>query len=257
VYAWADGIHFNVRPRDPGNNRQCIMVLMGATPDGKKQQIATADGYRESYQSWKELLLVCRSLGLVQRGGDPMPAIGDGTLGFWKAMREVGHSTAEQRCWGRETSNILNKMSKGVHGRAKSMIHDIWMAQKRADTLKAFYLFVETFKAQYSKTVKCLKGDRNVLMKFYDFPAKHWAQPPHDRTDRVDVLHSAIADRQDEGLRVTDGVPDDGVQACAVRRKTLAGVEQFIAHKGSEKRPSDGLPHTQDLTMPFRYVAEE
>ena len=85
VYVWADGIHFNLRLEDPGNGRQCILVLMGATPDGKKELIAIADGYRESYQSWKELLLDCQSRGLGQRGGDPMLAIGDGALGFWKA----------------------------------------------------------------------------------------------------------------------------------------------------------------------------
>ena len=172
---WADGVHFNVRLEDPDNSRQCILALMGATAEGKKELIAISDGYRESKQSWMELLLDCKSRGLGQSGGDPMLAIGDGALGFWSAMREVWHSTAEQRCWVHKTANVLNKMPKSVQGKAKSMIHDIWMAETRADAGKAFDLFLETFSAKYSKAVNCLIKDRDVLLSFYDFPAEHWA----------------------------------------------------------------------------------
>ena len=175
VYVWADGVHFNVHLEEPDNNRQCILVLMGATADGKKELIAIADGYRESKQSWMELLLDCKSRGLGQACGDPMLAIGDGALGFWSAMREVWHSTAEQRCWVHKTINVLNKMPKSVQGKAKSMLHDIWMAETRSDAGKAFYLFLNTFCAKYSKAVECLKKDRDVLLTFYDFPAEHWA----------------------------------------------------------------------------------
>jgi transposase-like protein len=171
VYVWADGIHFNIRLEDPGNNKQCILVLMGATADGMKELIAIADGYRESTQSWRELLLDARNRGLSI---DPKVATGDGALGFWAALREIYPTTQEQRCWVHKTANVLNKMPKSVQPKAKSMLHDIWMAETRADADKAFDLFATTFQAKYTKAVECLIKDRDVLLTFYDFPAEHW-----------------------------------------------------------------------------------
>jgi transposase-like protein len=173
VYVWADGVHFNIR-LDGG--RQCILVLMGATADGKKELIALADGYRESEQSWKELLLDVRARGLEV---EPALAIGDGALGFWKAMRQVWETTREQRCWVHKTSNALDKLPKGVQPKAKRMIHDIYMAESRAAAEKAFDLFVRTYEAKYPKATECLSKDRDVLLAFYDFPAEHWV---HIRT---------------------------------------------------------------------------
>jgi len=171
VYVWADGIYFNVRLEDPGNARQCILVLMGATAEGKKELVAVADGYRESEQSWHELLLDVRSRGLTI---DPKLATGDGALGFWKAMAKVFPTTRTQRCWVHKTANVLNKMPKSVQAKAKSMLHDIWMAETKADALKAFELFGETFGAKYDGAVACLEADRDALLAFYDFPAEHW-----------------------------------------------------------------------------------
>lgn len=171
VYVWADGIHFNIRLEDPGNNKQCILVLMGATVDGKKELIAIADGYRESTQSWRELLLDVKQRGLSV---DPKLATGDGALGFWAALREVHPATREQRCWVHKTANVLNKMPKSLQPKAKSMLHDIWMAETRKEADKAFDLFVATFQAKYAKAVECLVKDRDVLLTFYDFPAEHW-----------------------------------------------------------------------------------
>jgi len=171
VYVWADGIHFNIRLEDPGNNKQCILVLMGATADGRKELIAIADGYRESTQSWRELLLDAQKRGLRT---DPKVATGDGALGFWAALREIYPTTEEQRCWVHKTANVLNKMPKSVQPKAKSMLHDIWMAETRQEADKAFDLFVTTFQAKYPKAVECLVKDRDVLLTFYDFPAEHW-----------------------------------------------------------------------------------
>ena len=171
VYVWADGIYFNVRLEDPGNARQCILVLMGATAEGKKELVAVADGYRESEQSWHELLLDVRSRGLTI---DPKLATGDGALGFWKAMAKVFPTTRTQRCWVHKTANVLNKMPKSVQAKAKSMLHDIWMAETKANALKAFELFGETFRAKYDGAVACLEADRDALLAFYDFPAEHW-----------------------------------------------------------------------------------
>ena len=171
VYIWADGIYFNIRLEDPGNNRQCILVLMGATAEGKKELIAIADGYRESEQSWRELLLDVKSRGVTI---NPKLATGDGALGFWAAIRKVFPQTREQRCWVHKTANILNKMPKHLQAKTKEMLHNIWMAETKAQAEKAFDVFVETFQAKYPKATECLSKDRDVLLTFYDFPAEHW-----------------------------------------------------------------------------------
>ncbi len=168
VYIWADGIHFNIRLEE---DRQCILVLMGATPEGKKELIAVADGYRESEQSWRQLLLDCKQRGLVI---EPKLATGDGALGFWKALRQVYPATREQRCWVHKTANVLDKLHKRVQAKAKEMLHAIWMAPTRAAAEEAFEAFVEMFGAKYPGAVECLKKDREVLLTFYDFPAEHW-----------------------------------------------------------------------------------
>ena len=175
VYVWADGIHFNVRLEDPDNSRQCILVMLGATADGKKELIAVSDGYRESTASWKELLLDCQNRGLGLFGGDPKLAIGDGALGFWAAIGEVWPGTRHQRCWVHKTGNVLNNMPKSLHGKVKAMLHDIWMAETREEAQKAFGLFTEIFAAKYPKAVECLTKDREVLLTFYDYPAEHWS----------------------------------------------------------------------------------
>ena len=171
VYVWADGIHFNIRLEGPDNNRQCILVLMGATADGKKELIAITDGYRESTDSWRELLLEVQQRGLT---ASPKVATGDGALGFWGALREIYPGTREQRCWVHKTANVLDKMPKSIQAKAKSMLHDIWMAETFKEASKAFDLFVKTYRAKYAKAVECLEKDREVLLTFYDFPAEHW-----------------------------------------------------------------------------------
>jgi putative transposase len=171
VYVWADGVHFNIRLEDAGADRQCILVLLGATAEGKKELIAIADGYRESKQSWKELLLGVKHRGL---GVDPKLAVGDGALGFWSAVREVWPKIDEQRCWVHKTANVLNEMPKGTQPKAKAMLHDIWMADTRDAAQKAFDQFLETFQAKHPKACACLAKDREVLLTFYDYPAEHW-----------------------------------------------------------------------------------
>jgi len=171
VYIWADGVYFNIRLADPGNKRQCILVLMGATPEGKKELIAVTDGYRESEQSWKEMLLDLRARGLRF---DPKLAIADGALGFWAAVKKVWPATQDQRCWVHKTANVLNRLPKSIQAKAKGMLHDIWMAETRKVAEEAFSLFVETFAAKYPAAVECLEKDRDALLRFYDFPAEHW-----------------------------------------------------------------------------------
>lgn len=171
VYVWADGIYAKVRLEDDANKKQCLLVLMGATPDGRKELIAVLDGYRESKQSWRELLLDLKNRGLRW---SPKIAVGDGALGFWAAIREIFPDTREQRCWVHKTANVLNKMPKSVQPKAKSTLHEIWQAETKANAERAFDEFIEKFEAKYPAACKCLSKDRGVLLTFYDFPAEHW-----------------------------------------------------------------------------------
>jgi putative transposase len=168
VYVWADGVHFNIRLEQ---DRQCILVLMGATADGRKELIAVSDGYRESEQSWKELLLDVKARGLEV---EPALAIGDGALGFWKAIRQVWPSTRCQRCWVHKSANVLDKLPKGAQPKAKASLHAIYEAETRAKAEKAFDLFISTYEAKYPKAAECLAKDREALLVFYGFPAEHW-----------------------------------------------------------------------------------
>ena len=171
VYVWADGIHVNVRLENEANQRQCLLVLMGATADGLKELIAVVDGYRESDQSWYELLVDLKNRGLALA---PKLAVGDGALGFWAALRKVYGETREQRCWVHKTANVLNNMPKSVQPRAKADIHEIWMAESRGNAQQAFDTFLEKYQAKYAAACECLRKDRDVLLAFYDFPAEHW-----------------------------------------------------------------------------------
>jgi putative transposase len=171
VYVWADGIHANIRLEDEANSKQCLLVIMGATVEGEKELIAVIDGYRESKQSWLELLLDLKQRGMQHA---PKLAIGDGALGFWAALREVFPETREQRCWVHKTANVLNSMPQSVQPKAKVALHEIWQAETRETANKAFDHFLEKYGVKYQAASERLKKDRDVLLAFYDFPAEHW-----------------------------------------------------------------------------------
>ncbi len=167
VYFWADGIYCNVRMGD----RQCLLVIIGATDDGRKELVAIEGGLRESEQSWTEVLVDLKRRGLHRA---PELAIGDGSLGFWKAISKAYDTTRWQRCWVHKTANILNKLPKSIQAKAKQRLHQIWMADNKAEAENNFDAFIQTYEAKYPKAVKCLAKDRAVLLTFYDFPAEHW-----------------------------------------------------------------------------------
>ena len=168
VYFWVDGIHVQARLED---DAQCLLVIIGATPEGKKELVGLVDGARESAQSWKELLLDLKRRGLAM---GPALAVADGALGFWKALPEVWPKTREQRCWVHKTANVLNRLPKSLQGKAKRALQNIWMAETRKDAKAAFDTFAEIYGTKYDKAVECLTKDRDVLLAFYDFPAEHW-----------------------------------------------------------------------------------
>lgn len=168
VYWWVDGIHFGVRLEEAN---QCILVIIGATAEGRKELVSLTDGFRESEQSWKEVLLGLKRRGLTI---DPKLAVGDGALGFWKALPQVFGETRVQRCWVHKTANVLNKLPKHLQPKAKSDLHQIWMAHTRENACLAFDLFVQTYQPKYPKATECLNKDKDALLTFYDFPAEHW-----------------------------------------------------------------------------------
>ncbi len=167
VYIWADGIYCNVRMEE----RQCLLVIIGATKNGKKELLALESGFRESELSWAELLLNLKRRGLKE---GPELAVGDGALGFWKALSKVYDNTRWQRCWVHKTANVLNKLPKSIQAKAKEKLHMIWMAPEKDEAEKQFDDFIEIYEAKYPKAAKCLKKDRDALLTFYDFPAEHW-----------------------------------------------------------------------------------
>jgi transposase-like protein len=167
VYIWADGVYCNVRMEE----RQCLLVIIGATEDGKKELLALDSGLRESELSWKQLLLDLKRRGLKAA---PKLAIGDGALGFWKALSKVYSNTRWQRCWVHKTANVLNKLPKSLQPKAKDKLHQIWMAPDKAEAETHFDDFISVYDAKYPKATQCLKKDRDKLLTFYDFPAEHW-----------------------------------------------------------------------------------
>ena len=168
VYIWADGVYFNIRSEE---SRQCILVVIGVNELGKKELIAIEDGYRESTQSWTELLEGIRHRGLISA---PKLAIGDGALGFWNAISKVYPETRHQRCWVHKTANVLNKLPKPVQPKVKEALHDIWMADTRDNAYKAFDSTVKRFGDKYPGAMNCLVKDKEKMLAFYDFPAVHW-----------------------------------------------------------------------------------
>ena len=169
VYFWVDGVYLRIRLGE--SEKQCVLVVMGATEDGRKELVAIQDGVRESEQSWRELLLDLKHRGLAI---GPELAVGDGALGFWSAIAKVFPKTRAQRCWMHKTGNVLNYLPKSKQPFAKDKLHEIWMAETKADAVKAFVSFMETFEAKYPKATECLEKDRDELLAFYDFPAQHW-----------------------------------------------------------------------------------
>jgi len=185
------------------DERLCALVVIGVNERGQKRFLAIEDGVRESKQSWREVLLELKGRGLTI---PPKLAVGDGALGFWAAVREIYPDTRPQRCWVHKTANVLNYLPKSLQPKAKAALHEIWMAETKAQALVAFEQFVTTFEAKYPKAVECLVKDREALLAFYDFPAEHWI---HIRTTNpIESTFATIRHRTDrtKGCLTRDGM---------------------------------------------------
>ncbi len=227
VYVWADGVYFQPRMEE---QKQCVLVLIGADEWGRKEVLGLTDGYRESTQSWRELLLDLKRRGLSHA---PDLAIGDGALGFWAALREVFGSTREQRCWVHKTGNVLNAMPKSVQAKAKGHLHDIWQAETKTEAGAAFDFFVETYGAKYDKAVGKLTKDRAVLLSFYGFPAEHWK---HIRT--TNPIESTFAT-----VRHRTGK----TKGCLSRRTGLAMAFKLMMSAQAKWRKLDGANRMPEI----------
>jgi len=176
VYIWADGVYFNVRLK---HERNCLLVIIGATEDGKKEVLAIEAGHRESTLSWEAVLLSLKDRGLNIA---PSLAIGDGALGFWSALSNIFPTTAHQRCWVHKTANVLDKLPKRLQSEAKYMLHEIYHSDTKRHAEEAFDRFLEVYSLKYPNAVQCLQKDRENLLNFYSFPAEHWM---HIRTSNT------------------------------------------------------------------------
>jgi transposase-like protein len=234
VYVWADGIHLQARLQD---DAQCILVVIGATPEGKKELIGFTDGIRESAQSWRDLLL-----DLKRRGLSIVPelAVADGALGFWKALAEVWPKTREQRCWVHKTANVLNKLPKSQHTKAKTALQEIWMAETKKHAVTAFEAFAETYGVKYEKAVDCLKKDREALLAFYDFPAEHWK---HMRT--TNPIESSFATVRHRTIRS---------KGCLSNKTALAMVFKLVEAAQKSWRRLDGHNQLPKLIQGVKFT---
>ena len=212
VYVWVDGIHFKVRL---DQDKVCLLVMIGVRTDGRKELIALADGFRESTESWADLLRACRRRGM----GAPVLAMGDGALGFWKAVRDVFPQTREQRCWFHKSANVLSALPKSAHPGARAALAEIYNAEDKEHALKAVKAFEFDYEAKYPKAVAKITHDLDVLLEFFNYPAEHWV---HLRTTNpIESTFATVRLR----TRVTKG-PGSRAAGIAMAFKLIESAER-------------------------------
>ena len=247
VYVWADGVFLQARMEDHG---ECMLVLIGATPEGKKELIGFQVGVRESAQSWRELLIDVKQRGLQIA---PEIAVGDGALGFWKALDEVFPGTRHQRCWVHKTVNVLDKVPLSVQANMKTDLREVYWAPNRAAAEAAIDVFAEKYRAKYGRAVECLAKDRDALLAFYDFPAEHW---DHLRT--TNPIESVFATVRHRTVR-TKGSLSSTTARLMVFKLVIAASKTWRRLKGTNQLPkviagvrfNDGI----EVRMPANHAA--
>jgi transposase-like protein len=225
VYVWADGVFLQARMEDHG---ECMLVLIGATPEGKKELVGFQVGVRESAQSWRELLVEAKSRGLKVA---PEIAVGDGALGFWKALDEVFPGTRHQRCWVHKTANVLNKVALSVQANMKKDLREVYLAPSRAVAEVAIDVFSAKYGAKYDKAVECLTKDREALLALFDFPAEHW---DHLRT--TNPIESVFATVRHRTVR-TKGSLSSTTAKLMVFKLIIAASKTWRRLKGTNQLP--------------------
>ena len=204
VYLWVDGIHLGIRLEE---DKLCLLVMIGVRADGRKELVALADGYRESAESWADLLHDCARRGMRA----PVLAIGDGALGFWKAVREVFPQARAQRCWFHKIANVLGALPKSAHPGAKKALAEIWNAEDKEHARAAVKEFAAAYGAKFPKAAAKITGDEEELLAFYDYPAEHWV---HLRTTNpIVILSFHVSQGCDLRRPVVDSVADGTLAA--------------------------------------------
>ena len=225
VYVWADGVYLQARMEPQA---ECMLVVMGATPEGKKELIGFQTGLRESAQSWKELLVDLKARGLSIA---PEVAVGDGALGFWKALDEAFPTTRHQRCWPHKTLNVLDKFPKSMQPNAHKDLRDIWLSPDRAAAEAATTTFSEKYAPKYAKAVDCLTKDRDQMLTFFDFPADHW---DHLRTSNP--IESVFATVRHRTVRMKGALSQDTARLM-VFKLVMAASKTWRRLKGQNQLP--------------------
>jgi len=234
VYVWADGIYSGLRAED---TKLCLLVIIGVNERGQKRFLAIEDGVRESTESWRAVLNDLKRRGVKLA---PKLGVGDGSLGFWGALEEVFPETRHQRCWMHKTMNVLNYLPKAAQPKAKSMLHEIWMAETRAAAERAFDRFLATYSAKYPKASECLAKDRKSLLAFYDFPAEHWL---HLRTTNpIESSFATIRHRTDQ------------TKGCASRATLLGLVFKLAMSAEKNWRRLRGFEYLADVVRGVKFV---
>lgn len=224
-YVWVDGIYFGARN---STEDLCVLVMIGATKEGKKELIMIESGYRESTESWLSLLRRMKTQNLKA----PKLFIGDGALGFWSAARQVFPGVKEQRCWVHKTANVLDKLPKSQQKQAKTMIQDIYMASTRKEALLNYDRFISVYKDKYPKAVICLEKDKDRLFAFYDFPAAHWI---HIRTTNPIESTFATARLRSKKTRGNWSAEKTEMMVFKLLEKASKGWKKLNKHKEVEK----------------------
>jgi putative transposase len=219
---------------------ECMLVILGATPEGKKELVGFQVGLRESAQSWRELLVDIKARGLSV---PPEIAVGDGAMGFWKALDEVFPDTRHQRCWTHKIANVLNKFPKSMQPTVKADLREIWQAETRATAETAMNTFSEKYGAKYEKAVTCLTKDREALLAFYDFPGEHW---DHLRTGNP--IESVFATVRHRTVR-TKGALSQKTAKLMVFKIIQAAAKTWRRLKGANQLPLviDGVTFTDGV----------
>jgi len=239
VYIWADGVYLQARME---GSAACMLVVIGATPEGKKELIGFQVGVRESAQSWRELLVDLKARGLA---ATPEIAVGDGALGFWKALDEIFPATRHQRCWVHKAANVLNKVPKSVQQNIKADLREVRDAPDRTTADAAIAVFVDKYGAKYPKAVECLTKDREALLAFFDFPAENW---DHLRT--TNPIESVFATVRHRTVR-TKGALSHKTARLMVFKLVIAASKTWRRLKGENQLPRvvEGIKFTDGVAI--------
>ncbi len=233
VYFWVDGIHLQARME----SKQCLLVIIGADEFGNKGLVSVTDGFRENEESWTEVLLDLKERGLEM---GPKLAVGDGALGFWKALHKLFPETKQQRCWVHKMGNVLNKLPDTLQAKAKKHLQDIWMNETKEDAGKSFDFFIKNYKAKYPKAATCLEKDRDTLLEFYNFPAEHWI---HIRT--TNPIESTFA---------TVRLRTDKTRGCLSRKTAFTMVFKLLESAQRSWRRLRGKNRVAEVILGVNFV---